>query len=122
MNPPHYEIYQSKVLHLILTVTIRRSQPVTQTSGCANILCLLHLFNPPIEELGLKKKKSGNREAVCNHQKDVKFGARQSWIRTLALAPTSYGTLSKAFNLCLTSLNFSFLPYKMSVIIPSVLA
>lgn len=120
MNPPYYEIYPSKVLHLILTIRTCRSQPVTQTSGGANILCLLHLFNPLIEELGFKKKKKVEIER--QYVKDVKFGARQSWIHTPALAPTSYGTLSKAFNLCLTSLNFSFLPYKTSVIIPSVLA
>ena len=68
-----------------------------------------------------KKKRKENREAACNCQENMKLGARHSWIHIPALAPTSYGTLGKSLNLCLTSLNFSFLPCEMSIIIYSVL-
>lgn len=66
------------------------------------------------------KKKEVNLEAACNCQKNVKLGATQAWIHIPTLAHTSYGTLGKTPGLCLTSLNFSFLPCRMSIT-PSVL-
>ena len=79
------------------------------------------MLSPPYLGTWFSKIKKENREAACNCQENMKLGARHFWIRIPALAPTSYGTLGKTLNLCLTSLNFSFLPCEMSIIISSVL-
>ena len=46
-NPPQL-VSQSKVLHLILTVRIRMSEPVTGAQGGPSTLCLLRFFHLPI--------------------------------------------------------------------------
>lgn len=68
-----------------------------------------------------KKKKKRNWEEACNHEKNVKLGAKQSWIHIPVLALTSYASIGQTFNLYLTSLHFSFLPCKMTIRIPNVL-